>query len=159
MAPRAGYALTHAAGGSWQNFVRGRIFEPLGMSGVKLTSSEAQQAADHASPHMKAGGGKVEITTWYRDDEQIRPAGSIKAGVRDLSQWVRLQLSDGTLEGKRLVSRKNLMETHTAQIVIPGTDADQMFAAYGMGWRISDYRGRLLVSPSGSVQGFHAYLA
>jgi len=51
------------------------------------------------------------------------------------------------------------METHTAQIVIPNTDADQMFAAYGMGWRISDYRGRLLVSHSGSVQGFHAYLA
>jgi len=86
-----------------QDFVRGRIFEPLGMSGVKLTSSEAQQAADHASPHMKAEGGKVEITTWYQDDKQIRPAGSIKAGVRDLSQWCgcssrmeRLTASDGS---------------------------------------------------------------
>src|SRR5438132_1571937 len=51
------------------------------------------------------------------------------------------------------------METHTGQIVIPRTDQEQMFAEYGMGWRISDYRGRLLVSHSGSVQGFHAYLA
>lgn len=115
---------------------RARIFEPLGISGVKLTSTEAQQAADHASPHMKAEGGSVEITNWYQDDKQVRPAGSIKAGVRDLSQWVRVQLSGGAVDGKRLVSRKNLMETHRPQIVIPGTDADQMFAAYGMGWRI-----------------------
>src|SRR5437016_2067130 len=28
-----------------------------------------------------------------------------------------------------------------------------------MGWRVSDHRGRLLISYSGSVQGFHAYLA
>jgi CubicO group peptidase (beta-lactamase class C family) len=154
----AGYALAHAAGSAWQDFVRQRIFAPLGMAGVKLTASEAEQAADHASPHLEIGG-KVEITNWYRDDHQIRPAGSIKAGVRDLSQWVRFQLGDGTFEGKRLVSRKNLMETHTGQIVIPRTDEEQMFAEYGMGWRISGYRGRLLVSHSGSVQGFQAYLA
>jgi len=88
-------------------------------------------------------------TTWYQDDKQIRPAGSIKAGARDLRQWMRLQLpdgTDGTVDGKRLVSRKNLMETHTTQIVVQVTKADQMFAAYGMGWRISDYRRRLLVS-------------
>jgi CubicO group peptidase (beta-lactamase class C family) len=154
----AGYALAHAAGSTWQDFVRSRIFEPLGMSGVKFTSGEAQQAADHASPHLKAAG-TVEITSWYPDDNQIRPAGSIKAGVRDLSQWVRFQLGDGTFEGKRLVSQKNLMETHSGQIVIAGGDPDQMFSEYGMGWRISDYRGRLLVSHSGSVRGFQAYLA
>jgi len=71
----------------------------------------------------------------------------------------RFQLGDGTFEGKRLVSRKNLMERHSGQIVIPRTDEEQMFAEYCMGWRISDYRGRPLVSHSGSVQGFHAYLA
>ena len=155
----AGYALAHASGGPWQDFVRARILEPLGMSGVRLTSTEAQQSADHASPHLKSSGGKIEISTWYQDDKQIRPAGSIKAGVRDLSQWVRFQLGDGTFTGKRLLSQKNLMETHTAQIVVPRWDTDQLFAAYGMGWRISDYRGRLLISHSGSVQGFHAYLA
>jgi CubicO group peptidase (beta-lactamase class C family) len=155
----AGYALAYASGGAWQDFVRARIFEPLGMSGVKFTATEAQQSADHASPHLKSSGGKVEITTWYQDDKQIRAAGSIKAGVRDLSQWMRFQLGDGTFGGKRLVSQNNLMETHTAQIVIPRWDKNQMFAAYGMGWRISDYRGHLLFSHSGSVKGFHAYLA
>jgi CubicO group peptidase (beta-lactamase class C family) len=155
----AGYALAHAAGSAWQDFVRSRIFGPLGMSGVKLTSTEAQQASDHASPHLRSGGGKVEIVSWYQDDKQIRPAGSIKAGVRDMSKWVRFQLGDGAFEGKRLVSSKNLAETHTAQIVIPPTDPEQMFHAYAMGWQVSDYRGHLLLSHSGSVQGFHAFVA
>lgn len=155
----AGYSLAHAAGRPWQEFVRERIFEPLGMSGVRITSTEAQQAADHASPHLKGGGGKAEVTSWFQDDKMIRPAGSIKAGVRDMSQWVRFQLGDGAFAGKRLVSTKNLMETHTPQILVRQKEwPDQMFRSYAMGWYASDYRGHLQLSHTGGVKGFHAFL-
>src|SRR5260370_24372723 len=72
----AGYALAHAAGSAWQEFVRQRIFAPLGMAGVKLTASEAEQAADHASPHLKTRG-KDEHTKRYHGDRQIPPPGHL----------------------------------------------------------------------------------
>lgn len=154
----AGFAVGYAAGSTWQEFVARRIFRPLGMSGVKLTASEAQQAPDHASPHLRTKQG-VEATTWYPDDQQIRPAGSIKAGASDMSRWMRFHLNSGTFDGRRLVSSKNLRETHTPQIVVRSRDAEQMFHAYAMAWHVEDYRGHLLLTHTGSVKGFHANLA
>ena len=59
------------------------------MNDAVFTSGEAQKAADHASPHGHDADGKVVAIPWYNDDKQIRASGSIKASVRDLSQWLR----------------------------------------------------------------------
>ena len=91
----------------------------------------------------------------------MRASGSIKAGVRDLGRWLRFQLAGGVLDGKRYVSASALAETHAPQIVMPldrelarMTETTQM--SYGLGWRISDYRGRPLWDHGGAVDGFRA---
>jgi CubicO group peptidase (beta-lactamase class C family) len=133
------------------------------MTGVVFTSTAAEQAPDHASPHRKDRRGQPEVIPWYpltRPD----PAGSVHASARDLARWVRFQLGDGTFEGKRLVSAKNLAETHAPQMVIRlegparelNPDTHQM--NYGMGWVLQDYRGRFLVSHAGAIDGFRAHL-
>jgi len=72
----AGSALAHAAGSTWQEFVRQRIFAPLACRG-EVHSQRSRAGRRSCQPHLKSGGG-VEITKWYPDDRQIRPAGSIK---------------------------------------------------------------------------------
>jgi CubicO group peptidase (beta-lactamase class C family) len=156
----AGLAVAGAAGGPWHEFVRGRLFTPLGMKGAVFTRSDALKV-DHATPHRRGPDGKAEPMEWYPDDTQIRASGSIKAGVRDLSQWVRLQLAGGTLDGRRIVSEAALAETHTPQVVVPlgpararATGATQV--SYGLGWQISDYRGHHVLEHGGAVDGFRA---
>src|SRR5262249_61815766 len=83
---------------------------------------------------------------------------------RDLARWVRFQLGDGTFEGKRLVSAANLAETHTPQFALRMDDTTRAMhpetnqMSYGMAWVIQDYRGRLLVSHAGAIDGFRAHI-
>ena len=154
----AGYAVGLIAKSSWEDFVQRRIFDPLGMTRANFSTRIAAQTADHSTPHSKTRDGKVVAIGW-RDIDNIGPAGSINASVRDLSRWLRFQLAGGTFEGKRLLSAAGLAETHTPQIVVrvdPTTaqETETTQASYGLGWNISDYRGHLLLWHAGGIDGF-----
>jgi CubicO group peptidase (beta-lactamase class C family) len=155
----AGYAVGEASGGTWQNFVRKRIFEPLGMTGADFSSADAQQAADHATPHIEKPDGSVATMPW-RNLDDIAPAGSINAGVRDMTKWIAMQLNDGVAGGKRLISEKSMEQMHTPQVVVPSIGEFQMFfpqsqqLSYGMGWFIQDYRGHQILLHPGDIDGF-----
>ncbi|HJT79300.1 MAG TPA: serine hydrolase [Gemmataceae bacterium] len=159
----AGHAVAAAAKTSWADFVRRRILEPLGMKHVSFTTAEALKAADHASPHRPGRFGQLEVIPWYKMDVP-EPAGSINASARDLAQWVRFQLGDGTFDGKRLVSAANLRETHTPQNIIRlegvprAMNPDTLQMSYGMAWVIQDYKGHLEVSHAGLIDGFRAHI-
>lgn len=165
----AGQASGAAAKTSWEDLVRARIFDPLGMSTANFSASVAGKAADHATPHVKVEG-KVRPIPWKNIDN-VGPAGAINSGVRDLGKWVRFQLGDGTVDGKRLLSAAQMTELHSPQMVIsmdgptgvPGyskaNNPETNMMSYGLGWVIQDYRGRLLVSHGGSIDGFRSQVA
>lgn len=154
----AGLAVSKTAGKPWGEFIRERIFTPLGMKTAVFTATEAKARADHATPHRRAGD-KQTVISWYPDEKQVRASGSIKASARDLVPWLRMQLGGGALDGKRIISAASLAETHRPQIVVrlsPGatrrTESTQ--ASYGLGWSLRDYRGWGLVEHGGANDGF-----
>lgn len=159
----AGQVVGASSRSSWEEFVQKRLFDPLGMTGANFSSKVAEKAPDHATPHRRFKG-KPEPIPW-RNLDNCGPAGSINAGVRDLSKWIRLHLGDGVFEGKRLVSAANLRETRSPQMVIKlegalrASNPDTEMMSYGLGWTIQDYRGHLLVSHGGSIDGFRSQVA
>ncbi len=158
----AGVAVGNTAGSSWEEFTQRRIFDPLGMKSASLSTNVAEKSADHATPHQKKGSG-IETMPW-RNIDNVGPAGSINASVRDLSNWIRLHLNEGELDGKRLISAENVREMHAPQMVVrnegrwqlffPPTETSQL--SYGLGWFINDYRGHKLVMHGGTIDGFRA---
>lgn len=160
----AGYAVGEASGGTWQEFVRKRIFEPLGMKDADFSSTDAQKAADHATPHNLNPDGSVVTMPW-RNLDDIAPAGSINADVRDMTKWIAMQLNDGMAGGKQIISKKNVEEMHTPQIVVPGGGEFQLFfpkaqqLSYGMGWFIQDYDGHQILLHPGDIDGFASLVA
>jgi CubicO group peptidase (beta-lactamase class C family) len=156
----AGLATAAIAGEPWDEFVRKRLFVPLGMKRAVFTRSAALKDADHATPHRLDDKGRPEPIEWYPDDKQVRASGSIKASARELTNWLRLHLSGGTFNGKRLVSGESLAEMHSPQMVVPTTAAargpDTTQVSYGLGWFISDYRGHHVVEHGGANDGFRA---
>ena len=121
-------------------------------------------ASDHAFGHrIDKPGDRVVVQTLV-DDDNLAPAGAIKSSARDMAQWVRLQLGDGTFDGKRLVSATALNETHMPQTVIRleasirESNPETLLEAYGLGWVVQDYRGELLVSHGGALNGFRAHV-
>lgn len=160
----AGLVVGAVTDGTWEEFVQTRIFDALEMTGANFRSEDAERALDHASPHRKNEAGELAPIPWLELDAE-GPGGSINAGVSDLGRWMRLQLGGGTFQGRQLVSRAALKETHTPQIVVriegeldeltlEYTETAQQ--TYAMGWSVWDYRGRKVLSHGGAIDGFRA---
>jgi CubicO group peptidase (beta-lactamase class C family) len=159
----AGYAVGKASGSTWEDFMHKRIFKPLGMANTTVTTTAIKKEL-RASPHRKNKQGKVEVIPWY-EMAKPNPAGSINSTARDLGQWLRFQLGNGTFPAKgRLVSEENMEEMHTPQIVLPLDKRGRLMhpfthqMSYGLGWVIQDYRSLKQYSHGGSIDGFRAHM-
>jgi CubicO group peptidase (beta-lactamase class C family) len=163
MVTAAGLAAGAAAKTTWADLVRERLLAPLDMTGASLTTAEAEKAADRAMPHRRGRDDSPEPIPWYAQEEP-NPAGSLNASARDLAKWLRFQLADGSYNGKRLVSAAALGETRAPQVALSVEGIDRELnpetnlMSYGMGWLIADYRGKLIVSHAGAIDGFRALI-
>ena len=159
----AGEIVPSVAGKSWDDFTRERIFQPLGMTASSTSIKLLAAATNVAAPHSKFDDKLTAIP--YRMIDNIGPAGSINSNAVDMAQWVRLQLNNGTFEGKQIISAASIKEMQTPQTIIrlegtyPRLYPEAHFLSYGMGWFLSDYRGKKLVEHGGSIDGMRALVA
>jgi len=158
----AGCAVEAASGTAWQTFVQDHIVAPLGMKEVSYLPPENPDLK-YAMPHREDATGAIQVIPWYPMKEPD-PAGSMNASARDLCQWLRFHLGDGTFDGKRLVSRENFDALHQPHMVIPKTgiaywiNPETVQLAYGYGWVVQDYHGHREISHAGYIDGFRAHL-
>lgn len=157
----AGQAAAKASGTAWDDLIRERIFGPLGMVESVPMVLDFAPYANVATPHATVGRDSV-VTRRYLNIDGAAPAGSIVSNARDMAQWLRFQLGDGTYGGEELVAGDVLHETHRPQMVIAnrpggtsGSAADSLthFNTYGLGWFVEDYRGHLHVNHGGNTDG------
>ncbi|HET9984864.1 MAG TPA: serine hydrolase [Longimicrobiales bacterium] len=147
-------------GKSWDELVRERLFQPLGMTGTVTSVRDLAGKPDVATPHDKVDDKVVPIH-WVNVDN-IGGAGAINSSALDMAQWVRLQLGKGEFGGKRLVGEKTMRDMHQPQMLLSISDRaeklnpDVHFSAYGLGWFLLDYRGRKVVHHGGNLDGFSA---
>jgi CubicO group peptidase (beta-lactamase class C family) len=159
-----GETVAAASGMPWEQFVATRIFQPLGMKHTTVSHTEWLKK-DHATSHHYDATTSTFKTYEAFDYESLGPAGSIKSSARDLAQWVRFQLNEGAIDGKRLLSADALKETWKPHTVLPVNNESRddnpttNINTYGLGWRVQDYRGALLVSHGGALNYQRAQVA
>jgi CubicO group peptidase (beta-lactamase class C family) len=160
----AGYAAGLISGGAWEALVESRILDPLGMKNTDFSVVDVVKAPDYATPHEKRDE-KVQTILW-RNIDNIAPAGSINSSVSDLARWARMQLGEGSFEGRKILKPETIREMHTPQMVVRMDDPNLRelnegtnMMAYGLGWAIQDYRGHHLVGHGGAIDGFRAQVA
>lgn len=159
----AGQIVPSITGREWDDFVRERIFVPLGMTATGTSVRTLASSNDVATPHARLDD-KVQPVAW-RNIDNIAPAGSINSNVFEMAQWIRLQLGQGVFEGKRLISTAAMKEMHTPQIVQRiGGSTERLFpeihfSMYGLGWGMNDYRGRKTLTHGGGIDGMAALVA
>lgn len=162
MVMTAGYLVGRIVGASWEDFAQARILDPLGMSETNFSTDVSRQAPDFSRSYTLVQG-QVEEFPFYNADA-LGPAGSINSNVMDMSRWVLANLNKGRYGDaldKALVSEKTLAQIHAPQTVVPDMPryAELFYASYGMGWRITAYRGHPLVSHGGAIMGFSAQVS
>ena len=159
----AGQIVPQVVKKSWDDFLRERIFMPLGMNSTNTTITTFKEVKDLAAPHARIDG-KIKPVA-YRLIDNIGPAGSINSNVTDMAQWVRLQLGGGKFGGKQIISQASITQMQAPHTIIPleGIYAqfypEAHFLNYGLGWFLSDYRGRKMVEHGGAIDGMRASVA
>jgi CubicO group peptidase (beta-lactamase class C family) len=159
----AGQLTARVANTTWDDFIERRIFQPLGMAGSNTTIRALASLSDVATPHAEIDD-TVRVIPW-RNIDNIAPAGSINSHVVDMAQWVRLQLGKGKYGGKQIISERRVDEMHSPHTIVPLDGAwkrlnpEAHLMAYGLGWFLSDYEGRLVVQHGGNIDGMSALVA
>lgn len=155
----AGALIQAISGKTWAEFIRERFFAPLNMRDSKTSIRELDASTDAVAPHALDGGTLRPLEHMALDNNA--PAGAIVSSVDDMSRWVIALLNHGGLgNGKRLFSERQARILWTPLTILPAgeppaelAELKAHFADYAMGEALSDYRGHLLVSHTGGLQG------
>jgi CubicO group peptidase (beta-lactamase class C family) len=154
----AAEASAKAAKSSWEELIRTRLLDPLGMKRSTLKVAEMLADDNWARPHLPRAGKIIAVNPSSSD--VMAAAGGMNTSVREMTAWLQMHLNEGAFEGKRILKPKTIRTLHTPLVVIgnptgPLAEVTNL-QSYGLGWQISDYRGRRLVSHSGSREGVRA---
>lgn len=153
----AGEVAERASGIKWEDLVEQRIMKPLGMQKSAASLYRLKDNSNAVRPHAPVNG-KLQVLDidW---SESANAAGGIWSNVTDWSKWVITQMNHGKYgEGlqNKIFSAEVHEETWTPQTVIKaGTAApyNTHFAAYGLGWFLSDVKGYKQVTHTGGLAG------
>jgi CubicO group peptidase (beta-lactamase class C family) len=157
----AGAVVGEVSGVPWEEFVRSRIFGPLGMTRTAATLSEASKLSNAASPHFRVEGRVQRIENATVDP--VAAAGSVWSSVADMARWMRFVLEGTTPEGRRLLKEETHEELFRPQALVdPGEFYPTQritrpkWMTYGLGWFQHDYHGRAVDFHTGSIDGMVA---
>ena len=153
----AGEVVARVSGMSWEDFIEKRIMQPLNMTGSFASYSRIKDKANVIDPHAPVNG---VVQVIGRDINDISgAAGGIYSNLTDMCKWIIMHMNKGRY-GDRLEKQLFSREVHRAmwssQTIIPVSDSSEYnthFAAYGLGWRLSDTRGYKQVGHTGGLAG------
>lgn len=135
------YIIETQSGKPYMQFMRERIFAPLGMT----------RTADRDPQFIilnRAVGYEWSIDRLTGRDGSLTDlmgAGSIVSTITDMVKW------DAALNGKTFLNPTSRAEWWKQYVFNNGKPS-----VYGFGWRISDIRGRKLIGHTGQTAGFGA---
>jgi len=149
----AGYLTGVVNDSSWEDLIEKRIFAQLGMAGSTVRVTDTRKRDDYASPH-ETGDGVLKPVEFY--DYQhfgVGPNGAVNSSAQDMIRYLKFHMGDGAVNGKRILSKRQMDELHRPQMVMSET------ASYALGWQVDWSPGFKLVSHGGSITGFNAFAA
>ncbi|MDZ7633616.1 MAG: serine hydrolase [Bacteroidales bacterium] len=153
----AGEVVARVSGQSWEQFVKERIMQPLGMERSSPSPGMTGDRSNMIDAHVPVNG-VLQVVPIYESD-LLNPAGGIISSVADMTKWVIMHLNRGKFgenNGRQLLLERTHREMWTPQTIIPVRSAGPYrshFAGYGLGWRLTDVSGYLLASHTGGLAG------
>lgn len=155
-----GRVIQAVTGESWKDYLQRRILEPAGMYETTAYASKLYGSNDHAVPCYFDGSHIVPSPT-LKTDRTMHAAGGLGTSLNDLSRWLRLNLDDGVIDGRRIVSADSVKAMQQMQCAseqpprMPGSTRD----GYGFGWFVGTYHGYPMVEHGGGYAGTAASIS
>lgn len=161
-----GEIISTVSGMSYEDFIRRRILEPLGMRSTTFLDGRSTNTSFGHARWSELGRGVGPLRALSANDAVVpssNAAGGLISSAQDMSVWIAFHLSGGrTRKGSRLL-RSNLHGQLWQSIIQmpPGQSFDdgaQVSSAYALGFRRTSYRGTPMILHGGAVNGAFSQL-
>jgi CubicO group peptidase (beta-lactamase class C family) len=162
----AGYVVELLSGKTWEDFVRERIFAPLGMTSTVYSIEDVKKQPEPGVPYTERRDSfEIHSIPYYEEQVGVGPAGAINSNIEDLSRWLAALMNDGKLDGREVLPSAALKATLEPAIALPNALLESrgwgeiLNQAYGAGRWTASYRGHLLAYHGGDINGFHSQVS
>jgi CubicO group peptidase (beta-lactamase class C family) len=139
---------------SWENLTDARIIKPLNMTRSGAHPETLYLDDNHVSGHSGSPGN---VHTIPLEEAGYPAAGQVVSTGRDMTQWVRMMLNNGSVDGKQVLTPKTIKEIHAANMVEgsygPFGDPN---AANGLGCDSYNFLGERVVEKNGALDGIRS---
>jgi CubicO group peptidase (beta-lactamase class C family) len=136
-----GVLIHRVTGVFYGDFLREKIFDPLGMSTTRIIN-EADIVPNRAAGYRLVKG-ELKNQEWVSPTLNTTADGSLYLSVLDLANW------DAALYTERVLRRDSLDRMWTPVMLNSGKSYP-----YGFGWALGSIRGHRIVEHGGAWQGF-----
>ena len=143
----AGHLAEVVTGRPWEDLIREKILEPLGMKDTEFTLPDT----DNVSLSYHENSRRELVLTRRLASAATGPCGgSIHSTVEDMTRWLTFNLGDRQLANRRLIDSRTLREIHSP-CILAGLEegAPSGNAAYALGWFVDTYNGHARISHGG----------
>jgi CubicO group peptidase (beta-lactamase class C family) len=124
--------VERASGMAYPDFLRARIFGPLGMRDTLAYVAGGREPPHRAWGYTQQGDGATKEGAWTRTDQTTTSAvlgdGGIYSSIDDLARW------DAALYDDRLLGDASRRLAFSPHVAVTGEPYE---AQYGFGWRIT----------------------
>ena len=134
--------ISKVGGKPWGDFLKERVFEPLGMNSTRTTNM-TELVPNRANGYFWRNGKLQNASIYFA----LRPSGAFLSTVVDLAKW------DAALNAGKILTPSTLEQMWTPVKLSNGTTFP-----YGFGWQLEPIRDHKQVNHGGSLPGFRAQL-
>lgn len=146
---------------SWEQNLKRRIINPLGMFSSSADYNGFLKTGNMVHLHQMLNNRAVALPLdwpYLKAMYNYGGAGAMNSSTFDMGQWLRLNLGDGTFNGQRIVSSKNLDFLHTPQTIMSAnpTGVNNWFNC--LGWWFNTRKPYPVVCHSGGTWGCTSFV-
>ncbi|MCS7002723.1 MAG: beta-lactamase family protein, partial [Dehalococcoidia bacterium] len=146
----AGLIVQTVSGLSYEDYIRQRVFAPLGMTRSFLLQAEARQHGMAQGHHLLYGRA---IPTNLPEDRGTLPAGLHVTCAEDMGRYLMALLNGGELDGARVLSAEGVKTMLSPVVSVAENDS------YGLGWHVGAPNGVAAAWHDGVTTNFRSYVS
>ena len=165
----AGELIATVSGMSWEDFIKTRIFDIVGMKESVSKFSTLKEKKNVSASHARSNG-VVKVVDNFMDrniGDAGNPAGGIVSTAGDMANWLITQLDSGLTPSKvRLFNPSTTTELWNIVRPMPLSKAPEAlkplqsdFWGYSLGFRSYNYKQYKIVGHGGALRGFVSQIA
>jgi len=151
----AAHVAEKVTGRTWDELIKEKIFEPLGMKNSSTSIEDLRHHPDAITPYWPGKDGPFPVEPWNVDVGA--PAGGINSTINDMLKYLQFHIDNGSINGEQYISSEIMRDLHMQNMRYTlwpwHFEETAPIGGYAMGWYNDVYRGNPMYWHLGEIEG------